>query len=160
MKTILAPIDFSDVSDRVVAEAATLARAVHGRVLLLHVIRPIGPLVKGPAILNDIAQITATAERNAAARLAKIELDLAFGLITADSVHSVGAPVALIIEEAERSSADCIVMGSHGHTALFDLLVGSTAHGVLLRAKCPVVIIPARKEVEAAQSEAKEVAAV
>jgi nucleotide-binding universal stress UspA family protein len=38
------------------------------------------------------------------------------------------------------------VMGSHGHTALYDLLVGSTTHGVLMRAICPVVIIPAIKE--------------
>ena len=29
--------------------------------------------------------------------------------------------------------------------ALYDLLVGSTTHGVLMRAKCPVVIVPASK---------------
>jgi nucleotide-binding universal stress UspA family protein len=33
-------------------------------------------------------------------------------------------------------------MGSHGHTALYDLLVGSTTHQVLRKAKCPVVIVP------------------
>ena len=40
MKTILAPIDFSGVSDAVVNEAATLARALNGRVVLLTVIQP------------------------------------------------------------------------------------------------------------------------
>jgi len=37
------------------------------------------------------------------------------------------------------------VLGSHGHTAFYDLLVGSTTHGILLRAKCPVLIVPANK---------------
>jgi hypothetical protein len=35
------------------------------------------------------------------------------------------------------------VIGSHGHTAFHDLLVGGTASGVLKRATCPVVVVPA-----------------
>ena len=50
------------------------------------------------------------------------------------------------MEQAKKLGADYIVMGSHGHTALYDLLVGSTTHGVLMRAACPVVITPAQKE--------------
>ena len=42
-----------------------------------------------------------------------------------------GAPSPHIIEQAQRVSADYIVMGSHGHTALYDLIVGSTTHGEL-----------------------------
>jgi universal stress protein A len=34
------------------------------------------------------------------------------------------------------------VLGSHGHTAFYDLLVGSTAAGVLKHAPCPVVVVP------------------
>ena len=37
-------------------------------------------------------------------------------------------------------------MGSHGHTALYDLLAGSTATGVIKRAPCPVVIMPPVKK--------------
>jgi len=36
-----------------------------------------------------------------------------------------------------------IVMGSHGHGALYELLVGSITQGVLKAAKCPVVVVPA-----------------
>ena len=46
--------------------------------------------------------------------------------------------------EAVTCGADYIVMGSHGHTPLYDLLVGTTTHGVLKNARCPVVIVPAR----------------
>jgi nucleotide-binding universal stress UspA family protein len=61
------------------------------------------------------------------------------------TVQVVGSPVQHITSEAERTEADYIVMGSHGHTALYELLVGSTTHGVLKRAHCPVVIVPAGK---------------
>ena len=54
---------------------------------------------------------------------------------------------ALILAQAKIEDADYIVMGSHGHTALYDLLVGSTTHGVLMRAGCPVVITPGPKAV-------------
>ena len=36
----------------------------------------------------------------------------------------------------------CIVMGSHGHTALFESVIGSTVSAVLKRAVRPVVIVP------------------
>ena len=63
-----------------------------------------------------------------------------------ESVQFVGSPIPLIAEMAATLEVDYIVMGSHGHTALYDLLVGSTTHGVLLRAKCPVIIVPAVKK--------------
>jgi nucleotide-binding universal stress UspA family protein len=42
-------------------------------------------------------------------------------------------------------------MGSHGHGAFYDLLVGSTTQGVLKRATCPVVIVPTSKKKKAAK---------
>ncbi len=66
--------------------------------------------------------------------------------IDSEIVQLSGAPVALIVNEAKRRSADYIVMGSHGHTSLYDLLVGSTTHGVFLHAPCPVVIVPSRMQ--------------
>jgi nucleotide-binding universal stress UspA family protein len=62
-----------------------------------------------------------------------------------EGVQCVGAPIQHIVRQA--ATADYVAMGSHGHTALYDLLVGSTTHGVLMRAKCPVVIVPAEAKV-------------
>lgn len=149
MKTILAPIDFSAVSDVVVTEAAALARAHQGRVVLLSVVQPPAAMADYAPLLADIAEITAAGERNAARQLEKIEAKLAADCITTESVQLVGAPIPLIVEQAEKLDADYIVMGSHGHTALYDLLVGSTTHGVLMRAKCPVVIVPSVKQTTA-----------
>jgi nucleotide-binding universal stress UspA family protein len=55
-----------------------------------------------------------------------------------------GLAAEAIAEAARRFAADYIVMGSHGHTAFYDLVIGSTTHGVIQRAKCPVVIVPAQ----------------
>lgn len=146
MKTILAPVDFSPATDGVVAEAARLARALGARVVLFSAIQPPALPYDYAPILENIAEITAAGEKAAARQLARLEEVLRGQAIPVESVQSVGPPIRLIADQAEAARADYIVMGSHGHTAFYELLVGSTTHGVLMRAKCPVVIVPAQKE--------------
>jgi nucleotide-binding universal stress UspA family protein len=142
MKTILAPIDFSEVSGAVVSEAAALARESKGRVVLLTVIQP--PVISSDyaPLMENLSEIMVCGERAAAAHLAKVQASLEKDSIPVETIQLTGAPVAQIVEQAKKISADYIVMGSHGHTAVYDLLVGSTTHGVLMRARCPVVIVP------------------
>lgn len=159
MKTILAPVDFSAVSESVVKEAAALARTFDGRVVLMTVVQP-PVVVTEYAGMMDIAQLTAAGEKNAARELDAIEDKLKNQFVKTESVQVTGSPVPLIIEQAETQGADYIVMGSHGHTAFYDLLVGSTTHGVLMRAKCPVVIVPAVKEPVKPKKKAKQASVV
>ncbi len=146
MKTILAPIDFSGVSDVVLATAAELARSLQGRIILLHVIQP--PVITseyGP-VIDNIEEIIAASEKGAARALTKIEGALSATSLPVETVQLSGNPALLIVEEAAKVGADFIVMGSHGHTALYDLIVGSTTHLVLKQAPCPVVIVPPPKK--------------
>jgi nucleotide-binding universal stress UspA family protein len=143
MKTILAPVDFSTASEAVITHATTLAKAYDARLVLLSVVQP--PLITsdyGP-LVDNIAEIVAAAERSATERLEKVRLQVAHTVSAVETELAGGPPVQAITDAATRFSADFIVMGSHGHTALYDLVIGSTTHGVLKRAKCPVVIIPA-----------------
>ena len=146
MKTILAPVDFSAVTDAVVSEAAALARALHARVVLFAAVQPPVVLAEYAPIFENIAEINAAGEKHAMRQLARLQEKLQAELVPYESSHGLGSPIALIVDRAEKCEADYIVMGSHGHTALYDLLVGSTTHGVLMRAKCPVVIVPAVKD--------------
>jgi len=146
MKTILAPIDFSKVSDAVVHEATALARAMDGRVVLLAVVQPPVVVTEYAMMIDNAGEIMAAGERNAARQLEKIEDQVKAEFVRVESIQVVGAPVANIVDQAEKCEADYIVMGSHGHTAFYDLLVGSTTHGVLMRARCPVVIVPSAQE--------------
>lgn len=143
MKTILAPVDFSPISAAVVREATKLAQAVDGRLILLAVVQ--SPIVLNEyAAMLDLSEITAAAETNAARQLGRFQNELG-QLVETETVQLTGAPVPAILDEARKREADYIVMGSHGHTAFYDLLVGSTTHGVMARATCPVVVVPAAK---------------
>lgn len=142
MKTILAPIDFSAVSDAVVDAAMLLARAASARIVLLSVVQP--PFITndyGP-MLGNIDEIVASSEKTLARRLKQLVKRLVAADLPVESVLLTGTPAQPILAQAEVEQADYIIMGSHGHTALNDLLVGSTTHQVLRKAKCPVVIVP------------------
>lgn len=145
MKTILAPVDFSEATEAVVAEAADLARAMNGQVVLLTVLQPPAITNEYSALVDNLAEIMAAGEKNAARRLAELESKLKAAQVRVETVQLNGPPIRLIVEQAKTRGASYIVMGSHGHTALYDLLVGSTTHGVLMRAGCPVVITPGPK---------------
>ena len=146
MKTILAPVDLSDVTKRVVAEAATLARSLAGRVVLLNVTPPVVVVGDYTASRERIAEIADVNAKAAAKQLAEMVDELRRDSTKADSMQLTGAPVPLIVAQAQKLRAAYIVIGSHGHTAFYDLLVGSTASGILKRSPCPVVVVPPRRK--------------
>jgi nucleotide-binding universal stress UspA family protein len=155
MKTILAPVDFSSVSDAVVSSASRLARAFEGRLVLLSIVQPPVMMSEFAPLMENIAEFVATCEKNARRRLGQIEEKLSTDFGSCESVVKVGSPVQQILDAGQEMGADYIVMGSHGHTALYDLIVGSTTHGVLLRANCPVLIVPAAKSAGEQKSQKK-----
>lgn len=146
MKTILAAVDSSSISDSVVDQAAALATGSQARVVLLTVVQPPVITSEYAPMIENLAEITAAGEKAAAQQLGRMQERLQAAEIPAVTVQRTGGPVAHILQQAEEHHADYIVMGSHGHTAFYDLLVGSTTHGVLLRAPCPVVIVPPKEK--------------
>lgn len=115
------------------------------RLVLLNVVQP------PPAIVSDLYAVSsgqtedmiAAAEQFAEQRLRELAMPCIELGISTRVVRRLGAAVPEILARAR--DADFIVLGSHGHGAMYDLLVGSTAHGVLRRAPCPVVVVPAAR---------------
>jgi universal stress protein A len=141
MKTILVPIDFSPISKQVLAEAVQLSRAIGARLAVMHVVQP--PAVTESDLGGTMsAEYSAMAIEGATKQLAKLAKRLAAEGIEAQTSHHVGFPGHRIVERADKLSADYIVLGSHGHGAFYELMVGSTTSRVLKRAKCPVVVVP------------------
>jgi nucleotide-binding universal stress UspA family protein len=103
----------------------------------------------GGMTLEDTAQLMADARTWAAKRLAQLRTRLRARGIAAETILETGAAVPCILAEAKRLAADHIVIGSHGHTAFYDILIGSTARGVLKRASCPVMVVRTRKSAAA-----------
>ncbi len=54
----------------------------------------------------------------------------------------VGHPVEQIVKMAIEGGFDLVVLGTHGHSMLDDLLLGSVARGVVK--KCPVPVLTVR----------------
>jgi len=55
--------------------------------------------------------------------------------------HATGHAAESIAALAETLKPDLIVMGTHGHSALGNIVLGSVATGVLARCKAPVLLI-------------------
>jgi nucleotide-binding universal stress UspA family protein len=143
MKTILVPVDLSAATARVCATACDLANLIDGRIVLLHVVPP------PPVMMNDyyafdtghLAQAMAAVEKGATLKLRSLARRYA-RRCPVQTVQVTGQPVGTILARARATKAVYIVLGSHGHGAMFDLLVGSTTSGVLRRARCPVLVVP------------------
>ena len=63
-----------------------------------------------------------------------------------DRVCERGVPSEALCTAA--ADAELLVLGSHGHGAVHDKLVGSTSERAIHHAPCPVVIIPDPRHVE------------
>jgi nucleotide-binding universal stress UspA family protein len=146
MKTILAAIDSSRSSGPVAKAALELAKATRSRLALLTVTPPPVVAPDVPLTMADMSEVSAAVLKAAAVHLGKVRRQVSGRGVTVSALQLEGPPIAQILAHAKKLAASYVVMGSHGHTAVYELLVGSTTHGVLLRARCPVVIVPARKK--------------
>ncbi len=62
--------------------------------------------------------------------------------LTIATHHAAGHAAQAIAAFTKAEKVDLIVMGSHGHSALANIVLGSVATGVLARGNVPVVIVP------------------
>ncbi len=142
MKTVLAPVDFSSAGEQVAREAGRYGQLTGARVMLLHVIPP--PLLIAAYGVPSLVD-TEIEEKWRAAEQGMRTLEQIARIAGARHVIGrivKGNIVETILDEAAGISAEQIVMGSHGHSAMYDLLLGSTSTGILKRATCPVLILP------------------
>ena len=54
----------------------------------------------------------------------------------------LGSPGKVLVDLAKSKEYDLIVMGSHGHSDIAGLFLGSVTHKVLNTIYCPVLVIP------------------
>jgi universal stress protein A len=52
-----------------------------------------------------------------------------------------GRPVETILIAAQKLKSNLIVIGTHGHTGLAHMLLGSVAERIARHATCPVLIV-------------------
>jgi nucleotide-binding universal stress UspA family protein len=144
MKKILVPVDLSGATVRVCNAAADLAKAVGGRLVILHVVPP-PPMVMSEYYAFDGGQmigLTREGHKLAAHKMAALGRWFSKRCPATKVAMHEGDPVGVILRTAAATRPDYIVIGSHGHTAAYDLIIGSITHGVIRKAPCPVVLVP------------------
>ena len=147
MKTIVAALDFSDVSPLVMEMAKRQAEAFNASLHLVHAVDP-GPSYEiygfSPTEIPVNPWLDKALE-SSEARMAKEGESLG---LPEDKLftHCIAAtPVDAILKVAHEVNADLIVVGSHGHNLLGSILLGSCAQGIVRRAEFPALIVPREK---------------
>lgn len=134
MQTILMPIDFSDATGPAVEFVAGAAPAMDAEVCVLYV---------SDSDMEDPEQGRSVLQP----KLDDVADQLKAKGCEAKSLLVFGPPAESIMKQIDASDPSVVVMGSHGHTALYNLVVGSVTHRILRSGKCPLLIVPSpRKE--------------
>lgn len=142
MKTVIAAVDFSSNTNRVALAALKLGRLLKGKVLFLHVVPPPAAIRDVLPAVEDVELRTLSTGHDADKKLAELKHTFQRKFRPIECKRSVGVAVATIVDEARNAGAEYIVLGSHGHSAVYDALLGSVATGVARKAPCPVLVIP------------------
>ncbi len=134
---ILVALDLGKETDTLLTKAMALQDISSCKISLVHVIEPIS-YAYGGDIPMDLGEIQQQLEDRSINKLNEIKSQAEAN--HAECVVLVGRPESEIHRYAEEQSVDLIVVGSHGRHGL-QLLLGSTANGVLHGAKCDVLAV-------------------
>lgn len=145
MRRALLATDASEASLRAARVLGNLARLDPDLdVLVLHVV-PL-PEVLSPAGVGAPLSLGLQLEEYEEHRLQDVLVRTVDALCLSDervsTRHQIGMAAETILEQAEESDVDLIVMGRRGHSPLRELLMGSVSQAVLHKAKVPVLIVP------------------
>lgn len=142
MKNILVPIDFSAVQQILVDTAGALAKALGAKLWLVHVAAPdpdfVGFKVGPEYVREQRADILRQEHQDIQAMAAQVKADG----IEAEALLVQGPTTDTLLEIAQKVSADLIVIGSHGRSAIFRAFVGSVSEQILKESKVPVMVVP------------------
>jgi nucleotide-binding universal stress UspA family protein len=135
---ILVPVDFGKAANHALTLAMQLASVMNARITLLHVVQT--PSMPGTHTSVGIAQYLDEVEAQARESLAEYAQRVKAAGMTCDAVTELASPFQCIIDYAAAQQVDLIVMGTHGHTGLQHVFLGSVAERVVRMASCPVLV--------------------
>ena len=127
MKTIIAPVDFSDASTNALSFAAELSKRASAHLIIVNIFE------KG----ED--------EEETRNKLKSVESDLkkTFGSnLNCESLVAHGSLIPELKEIIKVQQPDLIVMGTKGASGLKKILIGSNTVNVIAKTKVPVLVIP------------------
>jgi len=139
LRRLVCGVDGSPEGYEAVREAALLAPATGGRIVL------VGAVV--PGLVEELTAIVPAGDAEAqtggeiatAASIARAE-EVVGSRVRATTTVRTGPPAGVLTAEAQRVHADAIVVGTHGSGRVAGVLLGSVATRVIHRAECSVLV--------------------
>ena len=128
MKTIIAPVDFSDASTNALSFAAELSKRTSARLI----------------IVNILEKPEAEGESRSKLDSVEAELKSTFGSeLSCEALFVLGGSLVSALSEVIKAhQPDLIVMGTKGASGLKRILIGSNTVKVIAETKLPVLVIP------------------
>ncbi|SFE60591.1 universal stress protein [Nitrosomonas sp. Nm166] len=139
---ILVPIDGSAISEQALDETIKFSQHHNAQVELVHVLEDIW-YFNDENYLNYAELVDAM--RHSGEKIlaqAQNKLQQAGVAVEGKLLEARGERVAhVIVTEAKNSSADLIIIGTHGRSGFNRMLLGSVAEGIVRTAHIPVLLI-------------------
>ena len=136
-KKMLVAIDLTEEAPQVLAKARTLADSQDAELMLVHVVEPVG-YAYGGDIPMDLSELQDQLDKAAREQLGKHGEE--YGIEKVNQIVTVGRPESEVHSLVKEHDVDLVVVGSHGRKG-FQLLLGSTANGVLHGTECDVLAV-------------------
>lgn len=137
-KTILVPVDLSEVeaAQPAIDKGAALAAISDGTLRLIYVrfIVPVTYMEFMPPAFDDEQQADAEKKLADIAATVKLPSDRVSAVVRFGSIYNE------VLDEAEKTGADLVVIGSHRPT-MATFLLGSNASTIVRHAKCSVLVV-------------------
>lgn len=144
MKRILVPTDFSDNSANAVEYAAVIAQACKATITLLNVYTPAVSRysVISPLLAEEVSETKTELQRKL--QLTANTLSKVYPDVKCEVFVGIGEAVDEILFFEKNIKPDMIIMGTQGASSIEKVLLGSNAADIIEKAKCPVLVIPAK----------------
>jgi nucleotide-binding universal stress UspA family protein len=141
LKRILLPTDFSDFSAEATKYACAFAEQFNAELHVLHTLD--FHVVSAPNFGMGLALPSYVEESKRAAEKALLDIPDVEWAKDKTVVRTAvsGTPFLEIIRYAKENEIDLIVMGTHGHSGLVHVMLGSVAERVVRKSPCPVLTV-------------------
>jgi nucleotide-binding universal stress UspA family protein len=142
LKNILVAVDFNDAVGDLLGYAEGLAHKFGGKVWVLHVAAPDPDFVgyePGPQYIRDFKAEEFREEH----RNLQMYCDTFLSEeIEKEALLIQGSTVEAVLEEAKKLKSDLLIVGTHKHSFLHNLLQESVSLELLKKASIPMLTIP------------------
>lgn len=141
-RTIVVGVDGSEEAKHAARLATSIARRTGAEIHLMTVVRPPEGwwgIVGSPPTSTALGKTLMDAKQEILDSMLD-SLDLSG--IEYQTVEDIGDPARMLVEYAEKTGADLLIVGKRGAGLIERMVLGSVANRVVHDAPCPVLVVP------------------